>query len=194
MSSGLLFFTSEDFRTEKGPKGKVLCINVKGLCLILFYSPMCKHCNNFLPDFKTLPGRIGGCQFGMVNVNNSKEVVMMSAETIVPIKYVPYMILYEDGVPIIRYDGEHSSVSIVNFICDVNGKLNQRRATNKSSNEQNRKQEHHDELVEVNGFQLKVSTKTISKYCDGRKKRENITYLTFMKAYTGNKNGNRKQG
>lgn len=182
MSSGLLFFTSDDFHTENGQKGKILCTDVKGLCVILFYSTMCCFCNKFLPDFKTLPGKIGGCQFGMVNVNNNKELVVASSETIVPIKYVPYLILYVNGKPYIRYDGEHNSQSILQFIIDANKKITERA---NFMNQQNKKEE--EDLKEINGVTLKYSANSIPKYTHGIPKKDEITYLPYGKAYNERK-------
>jgi len=124
--SGLLFLQSDDFFVDQGQKGRILCTNIRGLSLILFYSTECGFCQKFIPMFKTMPGRINGCQFGMINVSKNKDVVFMSRDTVAPIKYVPYIILYVNGKPFVRYDGPHDEREIVKFVIDVASKLNNR--------------------------------------------------------------------
>ena len=87
--SGLLFLTSDDFQIQQKSKGNVLCHNIKGFSLILFYSTQCEYCKSLIPIFKELPGTIQGCNFGMLNVNRNKKIIQMSNQTIVPITYVP---------------------------------------------------------------------------------------------------------
>lgn len=122
--SGLLFLSSEDFNIAKGTKGNILCHGVPGFSLILFYSTQCNHCQNLIPIFKRLPGTIGGCQFGMLNVGSNKQCIRMSQETIAPITYVPYIILYINGRPFLRYAGAHDFNEIRRFVFDVAQKVN----------------------------------------------------------------------
>ena len=122
--SGLLFLTENDFNITNGTKGDILCNNIPGLSLILFYSTQCVHCQGLIPIFKRLPGSINGCQFGMINVSQHKNVVMKSKNTIAPITYVPYIILHVNGRPFMRYDGPQDENQIKHFIIDVAKKIN----------------------------------------------------------------------
>jgi hypothetical protein len=117
--SGLLFLTSEDFNVQRGNKGNIMCTNLQGFSLILFYSTECVHCQSLIPIFKGMPGSVGGCQFGMINVSHNKQCVMMSRETIAPIKVVPYIILYINGKPHMRYNGPYIAEEIGRFIVEV---------------------------------------------------------------------------
>ena len=92
--SGLLFLTSDDFGLNKGVRGNIMCNTIQGFSLVLFYSTQCDHCKELIPIFKQLPGTVGGCQFGMINVSNNRKCVIMSRDTIAPIQVVPYIILY----------------------------------------------------------------------------------------------------
>ena len=121
--SGLLFLTSDDFAIQNGSKGSILCTNIQGFSLILFYSTQCSHCQSLIPIFKRLPGSIGGCQFGMINVSHNKKCVLMSRETIAPIKEVPYIVLYVNGKPYMRYRGPHDPKEIGRFIIEVAQKV-----------------------------------------------------------------------
>lgn len=117
--SGLLFLTADDFSIGKGAKGLILCHNIPSFSLILFYSKKCVHCNTLLPIFYSLPGTIVGCQFGVLNVSNHRQVLEMSKETIAPIEYVPYIFLYVNGRPFMRYNGPRDANEIRKFIYDV---------------------------------------------------------------------------
>ena len=121
--SGLHFLTSDDFEIQRGPKGPILCTNLQGFSLILFYSTQCDYCQAFIPIFKRLPGSVGGCQFGMINVSHNKQCVMKSRQTIAPIKEVPYIILYVNGKPYMRYRGPQDPREIGRFIVEVSQKV-----------------------------------------------------------------------
>lgn len=121
--SGLLFLSSEDFHVARGTKGNILCTGIAGFSLILFYSTQCEHCRTLIPIFKQMPGTIGGCQFGMINVSNNKKCVRMSRETIAPITYVPYVVLYVNGKPFMRYQGPHDPNEIRRFVIEVSQKI-----------------------------------------------------------------------
>ncbi len=121
--SGILYLNCDDFVIKKGEKGNLMCLNyeVQGLSLVLFYSNECQHCNKLMVRYKQLPFNINGCQFTMINVNKmeNRRVVQLSNQTIVPITYVPDIILYVDGIPYMRYDGNHDIQSIKTFILDI---------------------------------------------------------------------------
>lgn len=167
--SGLIFLTTNDFHLEKGQKGTLLCNKISGFSLILFYSTQCKHSMNFLPNFRKLPGVISGCQFGMINISKNKDLVKISSGTITPIEYVPYLILYSNGKPFMRYDGQHDINSIKNFIMDVNNKLKHKRQFSKGT-------------VVKNG-RKKIPSYTIGNPLYGTEER---SYLEFNDAYIKN--------
>jgi hypothetical protein len=122
--SGLLFLTSDDFVINRGTKGNILCHSIPGFSLILFYSIQCEHCKTLLPIFRSLlPGSISGCQIGMVNVSQNKACVKMSKNTIAPITYVPYIVLYIDGKPFMSYKGPYDPNEIKRFVIEVSQKI-----------------------------------------------------------------------
>ena len=125
MSSGIFFFNSDDFTLRDTAKGKLLALEgqSKGLHLILFYSKECQFCDKFLAQFKQLPNLILGCKFAMVNINQNKNIINMSKNTLAPITYVPDVILYVNGLPYIRYDGPSDMQHIKDFIVDIYQKL-----------------------------------------------------------------------
>jgi thiol-disulfide isomerase/thioredoxin len=137
--SGLLFLQSNDFCIQNGQKGEIVCNNIRGISLILMYSTKCQHCQQLIPIFKRLPGTIGGCQFGMINVSTERDIVSMSRNSISPIKYVPLIILYVNGKPFIRYDGPHSEQDIRSFLIEVTNKIQAKERFSSEKNKENSK-------------------------------------------------------
>jgi hypothetical protein len=129
-SPNLQFLRSQDFYLDEGTKGKVMCNNTKGFCLVLFHadSSRCTHCEECIPEFKKLPYKMGGVKFALVNVNRERDVVQMSAVTISPITYVPYIVLYINGRPTFRYDGERTTEKMLEFLNDVMSSLQSKTA------------------------------------------------------------------
>jgi thiol-disulfide isomerase/thioredoxin len=131
--SGLLFLTFDDFSIKNGKNGLILCQSIPGFSLILFYSKKCQHCKELLPIFYDLPKIIVGCQFGLLNISANSQVAEMSKRTIVPIEYVPSIILYVDGKPFMKYDkGPRSLEHIKRFVLDVIKNIQNKQNTNSS--------------------------------------------------------------
>jgi hypothetical protein len=165
--SGLLFLTSEDFSIQKGAKGNIMCHNIPGFSLILFYSTHCEHCQVLIPIFKRLPGTINGCQIGMVNVSTNKACVDMSQNTIAPLKYVPYIVLFINGKPFMVYQGPHDQGEITRFIMEV-------------ANNVQKKQQFSGERVKQDTEGSALPAYSIGKPVCGNEK---VCYLDFTKAY-----------
>jgi len=126
--SGLLFLTADDFTVENGTKGKILCNPIPSFSLVLFYSNQCNHCKTLVPIFKKLPGTIGGCQFGLLNVGTNMKVVQKSKETVTEIQYVPLIILYINGKPFMRYAGKYNQAEIVQFVVSMSKRVQTKEA------------------------------------------------------------------
>lgn len=172
--SGLLFLTSEDFLVSKEEKGDLLCTGISGFSLILFYSTQCIHCQTLIPIFKKLPGTIGGCQFGMINVSTHKNIIRMSKDTIAPITYVPYIVLYTNGKPFMKYSGPHDISEIKRFVMEVANKLQSRQ---KFSTENVKEPEKGKP-----GIPAYCIARPLFGDCD-----ENVCYLKLDEAYTASK-------
>ena len=168
--TSILFLTDEDFVIGKGTKGPILCTNIPGYSLIFFYSSKCPHCKLLDPIFRSLPGTIQGCQFGMLNVNNYFKCIQASKNTIAPITYVPTIILHVNGRPFMRYQGPHDGENIKRFVVEVAQKLQNKQ---KFSSE-NVKEEARGRIPDF----------TIGHPLYGT---EDVTYLEFNDAYM-NKN------
>lgn len=174
--SNLLFLTSEDFELRKGTKGNIVCHDIPGYSLVLFYSTQCKYCKELIPVFKQLPGSISGCQFGMINVSKNKNIVHMSRNSIAPIEYVPYVILFINGKPSMRYDGPADVQTIQKFVIDVSNRFK-----GQNFNRQQQQSAHQQ------GQQAKIRQpdKRIPEYCIGKPLcgDDKRCYLEFDTAY-----------
>ncbi len=116
----LLFLETDDFEVKQSPNGgTVLCNKLPNYSLILFYSTKCEICKTLLPIYKKLPRMVVGCQFGIVNVSNCKDLVQMSKTTKTVLEYVPYIVIYINGRPFMSYEGRHNENDIAKFVQDV---------------------------------------------------------------------------
>ena len=59
----------------------------------------------------------------MVNIETERDLVRMSLNSLVPVSYVPLIVLYLNGKPFIRYDGAHEEADIRAFLIDVSTRL-----------------------------------------------------------------------
>lgn len=174
--SGLHFLNNQDFNIQRGSKGPILCTNIQGFSLILFYSTQCSYCQSFIPIFKTLPGSIGGCQFGMINVSHNKQCIILSRKTIAPIKEVPYIVLYVNGKPFMRYKGPQDAKEIGRFIVEVSKKVQANQSFSKD-----------DKRIKENTNDG-IPAYTIGKPLCGPD--DKVCYLEFNDAYGDNNRNN----
>jgi thioredoxin-like negative regulator of GroEL len=136
-----------------------------GFCLVLFYSTHCKFCKNAIDVFKQLPKNIQGCSFGMINLSTNAKTHIMSKSSTNEIQYVPFIILYKDGIPRYQYKDELEITSIANFIVYVAGR---------------EKNSFTEETVVEQKEEKVIPAYTIGKpVCD-----DNVCYMSFDGAYT----------
>jgi thioredoxin-like negative regulator of GroEL len=162
--SGLLFLTQEDFLVTNGQKGPVLSNSLKGFSLVLFYSTQCDYCKELIPIFKNLPGTTGGCQFGMINVTTNKNIVAISKQTVTPLTYVPYIVLYVNGKPFMAYQGPSNEDDIRNFVIEVAHKLQKKQKFTPETEER---------IIKAPKRAIPEYTVGIPKNCD-----DGVCYLT----------------
>jgi len=124
--NNLYHLTGEDFFLEQGSDGKkLLCIDAKGLVLVCFHvnGDRCAHCEDAIPEFKRLPQRIGNCKFALANLSANPDLIKMSKMSKAPIEYVPFIILYVNGRPFLKYNGERTTQDMAEFVQEVVQKL-----------------------------------------------------------------------
>ena len=106
----LIYLTPKDF-TEKMVHG------IRGTSIVLFYAGGCQFSMVLLPIFKKMPkSDIHGVQFGVMNVGFYKEIVQKAKDSDTPIEYVPLIIMYNNGVPSVKYEGELTEQGLLEFI------------------------------------------------------------------------------
>ena len=176
--AGLLFLESGDFHIEQGVKGDILCNSIRGISLILFFSPKCVHCQNLIPIFKRLPGQLGGVQFGLINVTVETNLIKMARHTITEIKYVPLILLFVNGKPYIRFEcpGQPTEQTIRSFVIEVVSKIHQKDQFIKNEKKTQsmgvkKHSSHHDDIPPLYsiGWPLKGQ--------------DEVTYLEYSEAY-----------
>lgn len=124
--SGLYFLGTEDFSIKQTKEGnRMLCNNIQGLSFIFFYSTQCIHCQRIIPQFKQLQQLLTGCQYGLVNVSTCRPLIQMASNTILPITYVPFIVLYINGFPYMVYEGAPDVREMITFIKSISEKLSQ---------------------------------------------------------------------
>lgn len=180
MLKGIFFLTANDFEINTSPSDqekRLLCIKSdesttqlrEGLTLILFYSNNCEYCDSLISEYKRLPTNLLGVNYGMINLNNHPNLVNMSNESISPIKYVPMLTLYLNGLPYLEYEGDNTLDAIKAFILEVSEKLNT--VTSFTNTNKNTSSYNDDIIVE----QYNTNNVTIGK--PYTKKKNKVCYL-----------------
>lgn len=134
--NSLLFLSEQDFSIQQGKKGRILCNNLPGISLVLFYSKQCPHCTDIFPVFASLPHNIPGCQFAILNISMFPGVAQKAQQTIAPITHVPFIILYVNGKPFMRYNGKKTYNDISSFVEEVLSRIQNKKNFSSSSSQQ----------------------------------------------------------
>jgi len=171
--NNLFYLTSDDFFLENGTKGKLLCMDAKGLVLVCFHAnaDKCTHCEETLPHFKRLPQSVGNCKFALVNLNTNPDIVKMSKMTVAPIEYVPFIVLYVNGRPFLKYEGERTTTELKNFIQEVVQKLQTKQSFIENKN--------YKIESEIPAYTIGIPYSVV---CDEDK---GVCYLNYDQAYGG---------
>jgi thioredoxin-like negative regulator of GroEL len=175
----LLELGNQDFKLMQDNKSKYIGLKINGLSLVFFYSPECSYCHEFYPTFFHLSNSFNGCTFASINVSSNRHVVIESKDTIAPIKYVPYLLLYHNGKPIIRYDGLRSDPEIRKFLFEVANRLSIKNNFMKNNGQQQASQQGVISQPSVN----EVPNYSLGKPVKGKK--SNVCYLGYNEAYVG---------
>lgn len=179
MSGSLLFLETDDFfiKANDGEKD-MLCHRTSGYSLILFYSSECKYCPMFKSIFLNLPKSVVGCNFGIVNVDSNKKLIMASQSTTSPIKFVPFIIFYYNGRPIMSYNQDPNEEQIKKFIVDVSNHIQKKQQFSKET------------FTKKQQSNVVSPQSSIPAYCIGQPicGNNNVCYLTMISAYDAKKN------
>lgn len=115
---------AEHFKKMKGNRGHVLGIpSAQNLTLVMFYSLQCAYCDQAMPELEKLaqfikenniPVTIAVC-----DIMKNKRIIQESADTVDPIKFVPYMPIYLGEKPYLRYNGKKTAEEMLNYLIEV---------------------------------------------------------------------------
>lgn len=134
----LVYLTPNDFFVTRQNQ---LANKIRGFSLIFFSSSNCKYCKDVMPSFVRLSGELQGCTFGLMNVDqDDQRIVNISNTTLNKLDYVPYIVLYVNGIPhsVFSPDEKNPSAnyeSMKKFIIDTtisikNGSFKKRETNN----------------------------------------------------------------
>jgi hypothetical protein len=177
--NSILFLSEEDFSIQNGKKGQLLCNNLPGVSLVLFYSKQCPHCVDLFQIFKTIPQIVFGCQFAMCNISTNVKVVRMSQKTIAPITHVPFVVLYVNGRPFMKYNGEKSLKAVAVFVNEVLTRIQSKKNFSSST-----KVDHGDDTIPEYSIGI-----PFNMICEGEQ-----CYLTYTEAYKKQQQGSSDGG
>ena len=99
-----------------GNQNKSLGINIPGPVLVFFKMQTSEPCREFEPTFTKLSNTDKRVSYGVLDVQQHKDVVLWSRKTSTPITGVPILILYLNGKPHAKFNGIKNVPSIQSFI------------------------------------------------------------------------------
>lgn len=177
--STIIFLTGDDFTVQRLNNADYLCSNIKGISVKLFYSTRCGFCQDIIPIFKRLARIMPNCQFCMINIDLHKSVIENSKLTIDPIKYVPYIVLYANQRPIIKYSGPHTIDKISKFVSDVSKTL----SVQKFFKQEEEVKSKEAPIIPAYTIGIPCSSSTARKNDETRICKDGICYLHELDAY-----------
>lgn len=112
------------FKKMKGNRGYILGIpNATNLTLLMFYSDRCEYCEQAMPELVKLNNVLRQnnlpIQVAICNVGENPQVIQEAQQTVDPIKYVPYMIIYQRDRPYLRYNGKKIAQEMFSYLMEV---------------------------------------------------------------------------
>ena len=115
---------AEHFKKLKGNRGFVLGIpNAQNLTLVMFYSLQCAYCDQAMPELEKLARFINENDLpitvSVCDIMKNKKIIQESADTVDPIKFVPYMPIYLGEKPYLRYNGKKTAEEMLNYLIEV---------------------------------------------------------------------------
>lgn len=103
--------------------GTFLELSIPDTNLVVFFSPACSASRKLIPHIEDVSvsriQRGAPCGICLCNVSDHRDIIEMSKGTIQPIKYVPFLVIYHQGRPVISYKGPLTADAIGFFIDDV---------------------------------------------------------------------------
>jgi thiol-disulfide isomerase/thioredoxin len=143
MEHSLIELGAESFKKIKGNRGHVLgLVNAQNLTLVMFYSMQCTFCDQAMPELAKLSRFLREnnmpVQVAVCDVSKNKRVIQESADTVDPIKYVPYLTIYLGDPPYLRYNGKKVA-EMLNYLVEVNASIPASSSSSRSASSRRRR-------------------------------------------------------
>lgn len=180
MSEYCVFLDEGDFSFTNSKNGKLLSHKLPGLSFVLFYTNGCKYCKIMAETFKKLPSLYKGIKFCMFNLTNKLNFIQtVKKETITPIDYVPYMMVYVNGIPYVQYTGEYDVNKCLAFLSNVEKAIHDSKMKSRMTSSLVKKEPVKEEK--------KRHPCTLGIPICGDGKRDNVCFVTMKEAYNDDK-------
>jgi thiol-disulfide isomerase/thioredoxin len=198
----LIELNADSFRKLKGTKGYVLGIpNANNLTLLMFYSTQCEYCDQAMPELSRLSRHLREnnlpIQVAICDVGKHRSVIKEASETVDPIKYVPYMVIYLKDRPYVRYNGNKVAEEMFKYLIEVMRRIDTRQQFVRSDVRTQEDQEEKEEQESAPGLGVPYNMITEQSVCYltneeamGMAPRKlkcvgNVCYLTQEEMYGG---------
>lgn len=155
--------SDRDFELKQRKNGNIITCNLSGISLVLFKSENCPHCVSMGPIMQQLSRKINTCNFAMINITRFPAVIKASQNSIMPITYVPFIVLYVNGKPFLKYDGDRNEQAVGTFVMSV---INQLKTTKNFSD---------NTIIETDEIESVAGAIPYNLVCD---KDSGVCYLT----------------
>ena len=151
-ASGIIELHAESFKKMKGNRGFVLGIsNLQNLTLVMFYSVQCTYCDQAMPELEKLARFVNDNDLpitvAICDIMKNKKIIQESADTVDPIKYVPYMPIYLGEKPYLRYNGKKTAEEMLNYLIEVLKRVDTRQKFVQKNPEEEKEKEREREPV-----------------------------------------------
>jgi thiol-disulfide isomerase/thioredoxin len=146
----LIELNADAFRKLKGSKGYVLGIpNAENLTLLMFYSTQCEYCDQAMPELARLSRHLREnnlpIQVAVCDVGKNRAVIREAADTVDPIKYVPYTVIYLKDKPYVRYNGNKVAEEMFKYLIEVMRRIDTRQQFVRADSRQQEDEEKDEE-------------------------------------------------
>lgn len=167
----LIELHADSFRKLKGTKGYVLGIpNANNLTLVMFYSTQCEYCDQAMPELARLSRHLREnnlpIQVAVCDVGKNRAVIKEAADTVDPIKYVPYSVIYLKDRPYVRYNGNKVAEEMFKYLIEVMRRIDTRQQfvrTDVRTGQQ--EEEEKDEAPQTSGMGVPYNMVTEQSVC-----------------------------
>lgn len=116
----MIYLSSQNFNVVGNPK-RTLRVNVDGNLLVFFKMESCGACSQFLPIFNQFSSQENKVKCAIADISQDRNIINMSRSTTTPINAVPFIVLYVNGAPLAKYNGQRTITAMKSFLAKALG-------------------------------------------------------------------------